>query len=102
MDSINILGRDLTKTSQQIVEDVATPYKSNETDFFEKIQEFSSSSFISNASKVKAEQIINTKPYLDDMYRCMMDYAEFLNFARSQFKNADDKSVESFHKPNIY
>ena len=34
MDSINIMGRNLTKTSEQIVEDVATPYKSNETDFF--------------------------------------------------------------------
>ena len=102
MDTINIMGKDLTQTSEQIVENVANPYHSNETEFFEKIQEFTTSSFISNASKVKAEQIINTKPYLDDMYRCMMDYAEFLNFAKTEFRKADEKSVDSFHKPNIY
>lgn len=101
MDTINILGRDLTQTSEQVVEEVATPYKANETDFFEKIQEFTTSSFISNASKIKAQQIISTKPYLDDMYRCMMDYANFLNYARSEFRNADEKSVDSFHKPTI-
>lgn len=102
MNTINIMGKNLTHTSEQIIEDVATPFKANKVDFFNMIREFSTSSFISNASKIKAEQVISTEPYLDDMYRCMVDYADFLNYARSEFRNADDKSVESFHKPNLY
>ena len=47
---------------------------------------------------MKAQQIINLEPQISDMYRCMLDYVEFLEMTEKEFKRADLDSVDMFHK----
>ena len=87
----------IMQASTEINEDVARPYQENEKAFYDTIREFTQSSFISNSSKVKAQQILNKKEYLDNMYICMLEYSNFLRETAAEFRNADNRAVDAFH-----
>ena len=97
MSSININMEDILRASSEINEEVAQPYKDNEEKFFETISEFTTLSFVSNSSKIKAQQILKKKEYLDSMYKCMIDYSNFLHTTAAEFRNADNRAVDAFH-----
>lgn len=95
-DEISIDPTDLKKTANNIREYIAAPFAADTTLFYQNLNEFTSKSYVSQASKIKEQQILAKKELLQRMHNVINEYASFLDGTANEFSRRDAENIANF------
>ncbi len=96
--AISIIPAELKQSANRIREQIAEPFAQDMDTFYNDIQTFVEKSYVSDASREKARQIIAKKELLQRMYNVMHAYANFLDEAAGRFVRTDQENIQNFTK----
>ena len=94
--AISIIPAELKQSANRIREQIAEPFAQDMDTFYNDIQTFVEKSYVSDASREKARQIIAKKELLQRMYNVMYEYAAFLDDTANRFVKTDADNASNF------